>query len=90
MSSNPGLNYSILSYLSSPSLSASIASSPARQSKLESAIKDLEEALDLNTQDPQVATKYGGGPGLETIYQVFERTQKKMGASAQKEEVSTQ
>jgi len=76
-SPSPSLSYSILSYLSDPSLSSSL--SPEKKSKLESSIKDLSEALSLDLNDPSTQAKYGGGPGLQTIYQVFERTQKKMG-----------
>lgn len=76
MSDQKHLAYAVASWLSSQ------ASSSSNSTKLEQASQSVCDAFDLNLQDPSQKATYGSGPGLKNVWDVFEKTQAKMGGAS--------
>lgn len=73
MSDQKHLAYAVASWLSSQ------ASSSSNSTKLEQASQNVCDAFDLNLQDSSQKAIYGSGPGLKNVWDVFVKTQAKMG-----------
>jgi hypothetical protein len=58
------------------------ASSSVESTKLLEASKSVCDAFDLNLQDPSQKATYGSGPGLKNVWDVFVKTQAKMGGAS--------
>lgn len=74
MSDQKHLAFAVASWLSLQ------ASSSSESTKLLEASKNVCDAFDLNLQDPSQKATYGSGPGLKNVWDVFVKTQAKMGA----------
>ncbi|SPC62037.1 related to SGT2  len=72
-----------LAYAVAQWLQQSSTSLPADQkAKLEQAAKSVSEAFGVDTSSSEQQAKYGSGPGLQAIFDIFLKTQAKMGGSA--------
>ncbi|SAM85611.1 related to SGT2-cochaperone, glutamine-rich cytoplasmic protein [Ustilago bromivora] len=72
-----------LAYAVAQWLQQSSTSLPADQkAKLEQAAKSVSEAFGVDTSSSEQQAKYGSGPGLQAIFDIFLKTQSKMGGSA--------
>lgn len=72
-----------LAYAVAQWLQQSSTSLPADQkAKLEQAAKSVSEAFGVDTSSSEQQEKYGSGPGLQAIFDIFLKTQAKMGGSA--------
>ncbi|SNX87438.1 related to SGT2  len=75
--SSQSLAYAVAQWLQQ---SAS-AVSPEQKSKLEAAAKNVSEAFNVDTSSADQQAQYGSGPGLQAIFDIFLKTQAKMGGS---------
>jgi hypothetical protein len=75
MSDQKHLAYAVASWLSSQS------SSSNDSAKLQEASKNVCDAFGLNLNDASQKATYGSGPGLKNVWDVFMKTQAKMGAT---------
>jgi hypothetical protein len=73
MSDQKHLAFAVASWLSSQSSSSTDAA------KLNEASKNVCDAFGLNLNDASQKATYGSGPGLKTVWDVFMKTQAKMG-----------
>lgn len=72
-----------LAYAVAQWLEQSAASVPADQKvKLQQAAKSVSEAFGVNTSSAEQQAQYGSGPGLQAIFDIFLKTQAKMGGAA--------
>jgi small glutamine-rich tetratricopeptide repeat-containing protein alpha len=76
MSDDKNLAFAVASWLSSQSASSASAS------KLEEASKLVSEAYGIDVNSAQQKALYGKGPGLKNVWDVFMKTQAKMGGGA--------
>lgn len=76
MSDQKHLAFAVASWLSSQ---AATSSSPTQ---LQEASKNVCQAFGLNLEDPAQKTTYGGGPGLKNVWDVFVKTQAKLGGAS--------
>ncbi|GAC97884.1 hypothetical protein PHSY_005472 [Pseudozyma hubeiensis SY62] len=79
-----------LAYAVAQWLQQSSASVPADQkAKLQQAAKSVSEAFGVDTSSSEQQAKYGSGPGLQAIFDIFLKTQAKMGGAAPAPAAST-
>ncbi|KAJ1026284.1 hypothetical protein NDA16_002371 [Ustilago loliicola] len=72
-----------LAYAVAQWLQQSSSSVPADQkAKLQEAATSVSEAFGVDTSSSEQQAKYGSGPGLQAIFDIFLKTQAKMGGSA--------
>lgn len=72
-----------LAYAVAQWLQQSSASVPADQkAKLQQAAKNVSEAFGVDTSSAEQQAQYGSGPGLQAIFDIFLKTQAKMGGAA--------
>ncbi|EST07177.1 Tetratricopeptide TPR1 [Kalmanozyma brasiliensis GHG001] len=72
-----------LAYAVAQWLQQSSSSVPADQkAKLQQAAESVSEAFGVDTSSSEQQAKYGSGPGLQAIFDIFLKTQAKMGGGA--------
>ncbi|KIS66363.1 uncharacterized protein UMAG_10205 [Mycosarcoma maydis] len=77
MSQQTPLAYAVAQWLQQSSTSV-----PADQkAKLQQAAKSVSEAFGVDTSSAEQQAQYGSGPGLQAIFDIFLKTQAKMGAA---------
>jgi len=75
MSEQKHLAFAVASWLSSQS------SSSTDSAKLQEASQNVCDAFGLNLNDASQKATYGSGPGLKNVWDVFMKTQAKMGGA---------
>lgn len=72
------LAYAVAQWLQQSADSASVE----HKAKLQHAAKSVSEAFGVDTSSAQQQAQYGSGPGLQAIFDIFLKTQAKMGGAA--------